>query len=260
MQLSIFGLNQDIVLYFDKMFIQIKPLLSLSVSISKICAIVNDKPENINKNVFNRGIRYHIKGTIPLGMYDPPVKLFEFKLKWKYAQKNEKNSINSESINNNIAYWNPLWTSRVWAPDCSSEKTSRSHVNITPKKRPNISMWVKIQKESEYQTPNQIEFKMSWITVNKPKLNVSGKMLGLTKWNGCPKLFVLLLRGNAENDENANDENFNLIYLFFSKILKLISIQFLKLVFIHFRLLCFTTGWGNDLFLQNFNLKSFNAI
>jgi len=140
---------------------------------------------------------------MPLGVYEPPILLLEFKLKWKYAQKKEKNSINSDKINKIIAYWKPFWTSIVWEPDCSSDKTSNSQVIIILKNIAIIPIWPNVQIKFEYQKFDQIEFKIFWITVKKPKLSVIGSTLGFTRWYGCPKIDVNLIVGRAKNDEKA---------------------------------------------------------
>jgi hypothetical protein len=129
--------------------------------------------------------------------------LFEFKLKWKYAQKKEKNSISSDKINKIIAYWKPFWTSIVCAPDCSSEKTSNNQVSIILKNIDIIPIWPNVQIKFEYQTFDHIEFKIFCITVKKPKLSVIGRTLGFTRWYGCPKIEVNLIAGSARNDEKA---------------------------------------------------------
>lgn len=56
---------------------------NLSDSVTKIWATDNDIPEAKSKNVFKSGILNQKNGTIPFGVKEPPVKLLEFKLKWK---------------------------------------------------------------------------------------------------------------------------------------------------------------------------------
>jgi hypothetical protein len=51
--------------------------------------------------------------SIPTGGHIDPISIVGPKEEWKNAQKNEKKKQTSDTINNNIPYLKPLWTTKV---------------------------------------------------------------------------------------------------------------------------------------------------
>lgn len=68
---------------------------------------------------------------IPFGGQHTPTATEGFSLKWKNAQKNEKNNIASEIKNNQNPIFNPFCTGSVWYPFPDSKTIIKNQLIIT---------------------------------------------------------------------------------------------------------------------------------
>lgn len=98
------------------MIAKAKIVLALSPFIIAWCDQVTVAPDVNKRAVFNNGTSNGFKADIPIGGQTAPISIVGPKDEWKNAQKNEKKSIASEAINNNIPHLKPLCTINVWCP------------------------------------------------------------------------------------------------------------------------------------------------
>jgi hypothetical protein len=74
------------------------------------CAYVTVVPEQSRISVFNRGIAFASKASIPFGGHTLPISIVGARLAAKKAQKKATKNITSETINKITAYLKPSWT------------------------------------------------------------------------------------------------------------------------------------------------------
>jgi len=87
-----------------------KIVLNLSPEIIEWCDHVIVAPDVNKIAVLSKGTSNAEIGTIPTGGQTPPISIAGPNELWKKAQKNEKKNMISETMNNNIPCFNPLWT------------------------------------------------------------------------------------------------------------------------------------------------------
>ena len=90
-------------------------------------AQVTEKPERINTNVLNNGNSNTGITKIPSGGNIEPISIAGHNAAWKNAQKNPKNNINSDTINNKNPKRNPNLTGCVWNPEKVASSTISLH-------------------------------------------------------------------------------------------------------------------------------------
>jgi len=150
------------------------------------CAHVTENPENIRTNVLNSGNSQTGIVCTPTGGNIDPVSLVGHKAAWKNAQKNPKNNINSDAINNKNPKRNPKRTGFVWYPDSvASSTTSLSHwkTQILTHTNPQIITY------PPYFTPCIKKAKPDAKKNAENATNI-GQGLRATKWKRCAFLFI----------------------------------------------------------------------
>lgn len=131
--------------------------------------------------MLSNGIYQGLIVVIPFGGQMLPISTVGFRLEWKNAQKNAKNNIISDTINNSIPKRNPCCTNEVCAPSKVPSRTTSRHqkdafkmVITRPKKnkvRPTVYECIKRAN------PNTIKNALNAVTI--------GQGLASTIWNGC---------------------------------------------------------------------------
>lgn len=145
------------------------------------CLQVKDIPLHKRITVFNKGTSYHNKGTTPVGGHLIPTSIEGANLKWKNAQKNEKNNITSLTIKRNIPIFKPFITSIEWSPlKVDSPIISRTHI-----------------KDTTANSKNETIIKYPLLDTNltgRPiAANLANTGQGLTsnKWNGVDRFITI---------------------------------------------------------------------
>lgn len=88
----------------------------LSPFIKEWWAYVTVIPEDSNNTVFNKGNSKGFIDCIPKGGHFAPNSIVGDNALWKNAQKIAKKNNASDTINNPIPMFIPLWTANVWLP------------------------------------------------------------------------------------------------------------------------------------------------
>ncbi len=81
--------------------------------------------------MLSRGISHGFLASIPLGGQTAPIAGAGFRLAWKYAQKNAKKSLISETINRILPKRRPFCTAVVCCPSKVPSRITSRHQNDT---------------------------------------------------------------------------------------------------------------------------------